>query len=207
FHHSYDVWEHTARSLENSVKDKEVRLALLFHDIEKPSCFKPDDEGQGHFPNHERKSSETARRIMQRLRFDNKTIKNVCELIKYHYITPVDDKRVVKHLISVMGMDMFNKLAEVMKGDSRAKQEFCLERVNTLDAMKRRAAEAADECCTLSDLAVKGGDLTALGISGRDIGTTLEKALDMVIDEELPNDKAAILEAVKGDLLNKTQEK
>ena len=105
----------------------------------------------------------------------------------------------VKHLISVMGVDMFNKLAEVMKGDSRAKQEFCLERVNTLDAMKRKAVEAADECCTLSDLAVKGGDLEAIGLSGREIGSALEKALDMVIDEELPNEKEAILEAVQRD--------
>ncbi len=198
-YHIYDVWEHTARSLDNSQNGKEIRLALLFHDIEKPSCFITDDEGHGHFPNHEKKSSETAERIMQRLRFDKETTKNVCALIKYHYITPVDDKRVVKHLISVMGVDMFNKLAEVMKGDSRAKQEFCLERVNTLDAMKRRAVEAADECCTLSDLAVKGNDLEAIGLSGREIGSALEKALDMVIDEELPNEKEAILEAVQRD--------
>lgn len=198
-YHKYDVWEHTARSLESSVRDREIRLALLFHDIEKPSCFYLDDEGQGHFPGHEKKSAQTAERIMKRLRFDNQTVKNVCSLIKYHYITPVDDRRVVRRMLSVMGLDMLEKLTEVMKGDSRAKQEFCIERVNTLDAMKRTAVSIteASECCTLSALEINGRDLEGIGLSGKAIGSTLEKLLDMVMDETVPNEKEALLAAAE----------
>ncbi len=198
-YHLYNVWEHTAHALENSKEDKEIRLALLFHDIEKPSCFHADEEGQGHFPGHEKKSADTAEHIMQRLRFDKETTKNVCTLIKYHYVTPVDDNRVVKHLISTMGLGMFTKLAEVMKGDSRAKQSFCLERVNILDAMKFRAYEIVNngECCSLSTLAVKGGDLEAIGYEGRKVGEALDRLLNLVIDEKLPNEKAALIEAAR----------
>ena len=198
-YHVYDVWEHTAHAIENSKADKEVRLALLFHDIEKPTCCRIDEEGHGHFPGHEKRSAETAERIMRRLKFDGDTIKNTCELIKYHYITPVDDKRVVKHLISVMGLGMFDKLAEVMKGDSRAKQSFCLERVNTLDAMKYLAHEIIKngECCTLHGLAIKGTDLEDIGFEGKQIGEALDRLLVMVIDEKLPNEREALIEAAR----------
>lgn len=194
-YHLYDVWEHTAHAVENSQPDTEVRIALLFHDIEKPSCFHTDEEGAGHFPNHELRSAETAEKVMKRLKFDNHTIKNVCTLIKYHYLTPIDDKKVVKRLISVLGFPCFNKLTEVMKGDNRAKQGFCLERVNTLEAMKLRAKEIEDshECCTLGDLAINGNDLEKAGLKGKAIGETLSTLLSMVIDEKLPNSREELL--------------
>ncbi|MGN0665807.1 MAG: CCA tRNA nucleotidyltransferase [Huintestinicola sp.] len=198
-YHVYDVWEHTAHAVQNSRCEKEIRLALLFHDIEKPSCFRTDEEGVGHFPNHEKRSSDTAEKIMQRLRFDKATTDTVCRLIKYHYITPVDDKRVVKRLISILGFDDFNRLAEVMKGDSRAKQSFCLERVSILDDMKIRAYEisANKECCTLRDLAINGNDLSDIGMEGKAIGETLEKLLVMVIEEKIINNREVLIDKAR----------
>lgn len=198
-YHVYDVWEHTAHAVENSKNDKEIRLALLFHDIAKPACFYTDEEGQGHFPNHEKLSADSAEMIMQRLHFDKETTNNVKTLIKYHYITPVDDKRVIRHLISAIGLDMFIKLIEVMKGDSRSKQSFCLERVNILEAMKFRAYEIVNsgECCSLKDLAVNGHDLEEIGFEGRDIGKALETLLTLVIDDEIPNDREMLIDAAR----------
>ncbi len=198
-YHIYDVWEHTAHALDVAKEDKDIRIALLFHDIEKPSCFKLDEEGQGHFPGHEKKSAETAANILRRMHFDNETIRNVSELIKFHYITPIDDKRVVKRLISVLGLEMFIKLTEVMKSDSRAKQSFCLERVNTLDTMKFRAYEIVNdgECYSLNSLEIKGSDLEQLGFVGKNIGEALNTLLNMVIDEKLPNDRNVLIEAAR----------
>ena len=98
-----------------------------------------------------------------------------------------------------MGLGMFDKLAEVMKGDSRAKQSFCLERVNTLDAMKYLAHEIIEngECCTLHGLAIKGSDLEDIGFEGRQIGEALDELLGMVIDEKLPNEREALIEAAR----------
>ncbi len=204
-YHIYDVWEHTAHAVEYSRNDKNVRLALLFHDIEKPSCFKKDEEGQGHFPDHEKKGAETAECIMRRMHFDNDTIKKVTALIKYHYVTPIDDKRVVKRLISVLGNDVFMLLTEVMKGDSRAKQAFCLERLPILDAMKLRAYEIADagECCSLRQLEVNGKDIENAGATGKQVGKILEQLLTDVIDEKLPNEKAVLMKAVS-QMINQT---
>lgn len=196
-YHVYDVWEHTAHAVENSKNDKNVRLALLFHDIEKPNCFFADDEGQGHFAGHERKSAESAEIIMRRLRFDKETIRNVCELIKFHYVTPVSDKRVVKRLLSAMGIDQLIRLTEVIKGDSRAKQSLYLERVNVLDSMKYLAYEAVNngECFSLAGLAVNGNDLSGIGITGKAAGEVLDFLLGSVISEELENDRDILLAA------------
>ena len=52
---------------------------------------------------------------------------------------------------------------------------------------------AADACFSLKDLAVKGNDLLALGLRGRAVGAALQACLDAVIDEVVPNDRAALL--------------
>ena len=54
-----------------------------------------------------------------------------------------------------------------------------------------------DACLTLRDLAVNGHDLMALGFRGQAIGQTLNELLELVIDEQLPNDRAALLEHLK----------
>ena len=43
---------------------------------------------------------------------------------------------------------------------------------------------------------MNGHDLVALGITGKEIGTTLMDLLDKVLEEELPNNPAALLQYV-----------
>lgn len=193
-YHVYDVWKHIAYAVEHSKNVREVRLALFFHDIAKPACFVTDDEGRGHFPKHELLGEEMTERIMRRLRFDNKTIKTVCELVKYHYVTPIDDDSVIKRLLSVIGSDQLKLLIEVLKGDSRAKEAFCLERVNVLDSMKIRMYEilSSSECWSLDTLAIDGTDVAKLGFEGKHIGEVLDKLLSDVIEGDVQNEKEAL---------------
>ena len=54
-------------------------------------------------------------------------------------------------------------------------------------------------CFSLSQLAVNGRDLMAIGIpAGKELGRCLQALLDGVLDETLPNEKEALLEAAKG---------
>ena len=46
----------------------------------------------------------------------------------------------------------------------------------------------------MKQLAVNGGDLMRLGITGRPIGLILNALLDAVVNGELPNERAALLE-------------
>ena len=53
---------------------------------------------------------------------------------------------------------------------------------------------AEDACVSLKRLAVKGGDLLALGLSGPAVGQALEELLGKVMDGALPNEREALLE-------------
>ena len=58
-----------------------------------------------------------------------------------------------------------------------------------------REIEDNNLCCTVSQLDLNGNDIIALNIvQNKDIGFLLKKALDMVIDQNLTNDKNIILE-------------
>ena len=197
--HAYDVWNHTAYAVEYSSPMPDVRLALLFHDIGKPRCFTMDDEGAGHFAGHEKISAEIAAEVLKRLKFPANTIKRVEQLIKFHYVTPVDDYKVVRRLLSKVGEEDFFLLAEVMKGDNWAKRSFCFERVHTVDSMKKKAEEiiAENQCFKLSGLAVSGNDMLAIGLKGAEIGEALEFLLDAVISEKAENSRESLMEYVK----------
>lgn len=200
--HIYDVWEHTVNAVVNSKNDLIIRLALFFHDIAKPQCFKLDEEGEGHFYGHERLSATMAETILKRLKYDNETIQKVCMLIAYHYITPVDDVKVVRRLISRLGEAGFHNLLEVMKGDSLAKQSFCIERLQTLDAMKLKGYEIINrkDCLTLQDLKVDGHDIASYGVKGPIIGAVLDDLLSGVIDGDIENTREALLAVAKKTL-------
>ena len=57
--------------------------------------------------------------------------------------------------------------------------------------------EAENACLSLRNLAINGHDLMALGFSGRAIGSCLNDLLEQVMDEKLPNERNALLNAVK----------
>lgn len=194
-YHIYDVWTHIAAAVSRSVQQPDVRLALMLHDIEKPSCYRTDSNGNGHFFGHEKASAETAEKILRRLHFSNDTVKRVTTLIRYHSVKPASDDRTVKRLLSSVGEENFFLLVEVMKGDNSAKQDFCAERIQAVESMQKKAKEiiSEKECFKLSDLSVNGRDIAKLGFCGEEIGIVLNKLLGEVIDGKISNDKAALL--------------
>ena len=68
-----------------------------------------------------------------------------------------------------------------------------------IEEIKQVIAEIYEEnsCLSLRDLAVDGHDLMNLGLSGKDIGSSLNMLLSKVLDEELPNEKSALLAEVR----------
>ena len=58
-------------------------------------------------------------------------------------------------------------------------------------------------CVSLKQLAVDGRDLTALGLRGPAVGQVLNALLDAVVDGDLPNDRAVLLERAQTLLLNR----
>ncbi len=200
YHHIYDVWEHTARVVENVPPQVHLRLAALFHDAGKPHCFTIDDAGVGHFYGHAEISREIAGKVLARLRCDNATRTAVDQLIRYHD-TPIEcNERSVRRALRRFTPEGFRDLIALKRADNLAQSPAYQERQRECSRLEAMAEEILlqAQCFSLRDLAVKGTDLIDLGIQpGPQIGTILEGLLEEVMADRLPNEKEALLNAIQ----------
>ena len=87
-------------------------------------------------------------------------------------------------------MFLIHRADRTATGYSTAERETlrCQERENALNALL-----AQNPCFQLKDLAVNGRDLLAAGLRGREIGETLQRLLEAVMNQEVPNEREALL--------------
>jgi poly(A) polymerase len=91
-HHHKDVYEHSITVLEQAITHEDrlggpnlvIRLAALLHDIGKPKTRNLIDGGGVSFHHHEVVGARLAKKRLQELRFDGKTIEDVETLIALH---------------------------------------------------------------------------------------------------------------------------
>ena len=82
--HIYDVWNHTKTVLKNSKPDKEIRLALLLHDIGKPFCKNfLEEEGRAQYLNHANVGSYEAMFYAKCAKFNEKEAYDLINLIQF----------------------------------------------------------------------------------------------------------------------------
>lgn len=194
-HHCYSVGEHILHSMQQIEGKKELRLAMLFHDIGKPRCLTVDKDGITHFHGHARVSADMAREIMKRLKFDNDTMNTVCRLVLYHdYGNGLEPgRRIVRRAMHKIGADLFPMLFLVKRADILAQSETFKEEKLALLARWQEVYEsivAEKECVSLKGLAVTGSDLIAMGMRpGRELGAVLHQLLELVLDDPAMNDR------------------
>ena len=181
--------------------DKLLRLAMLFHDIGKPGTQTTDEEGIHHFHGHPALSAEIAQNVLRRLKFDNHTISMVTKLVKYHDQKVVPEPGYVRRAILQIGEDAFPLLYDVKLADLRAQSAFCrAEKEESLEEIYRIYRQIMDEgqCVCLKTLAVSGQDLIdEAGMKpGRELGRTLQRLLDMVIENPSLNTRETLLKIV-----------
>jgi len=82
-HHHKDVYEHTLKVVDNVSPTLTRRLGALLHDIAKPKT-KGVENGKVHFRHHEVVGAKMTKKILQNLKYDKKTIKNVASLVELH---------------------------------------------------------------------------------------------------------------------------
>ena len=202
-YHCYDVFEHSLYSIEQAPKDSIIRLTMFFHDIAKPACYTQDGNGIGHFHGHPQMSSDMARTILKRLKYDNDTIETITQLIIYHDTELQSDTKQVKRFLNRLGEERFRQLLVVKKADTMAhaakRREHNLATIEKTGFILDEIIEQ-DQCFSIKNLSINGNDLVAAGITeGVMIGRILHILVDMVIDEKIKNEKAALL--LKSELL------
>lgn len=200
-YHYLDVWNHTIQTVTNAPEYLVIRLAMLFHDIAKPSCYTQDEQGVGHFYGHPQHSSDTAFEIMKRLKFDNETLYRVKDLIFYHDVDLLPRNKQVKRWLNKIGEEKLRQLIQVKCADTMGQADWIrAERIPQLIEVEHCIDNIIEQqqCFSMKDLAVNGRDLIFIGISeGVEIGKTLNRLIDMVLDEQVENDREELLEIAK----------
>jgi len=200
-HHKYDVWEHTVIAVDSSINEIIIRLALLLHDIGKPECYTCDSNGIGHFYSHGEFGAEMAKKILKDLKFDNLTVNNVCQLVKYHDADINESNQFIKKWLNKIGDSQFDRLLQVkyadVMGQSDYQREKKLKKLENIEKIKKQVFQES-QCYSLKDLAVNGRDLIEVGIQdGKKIGEILEWLLEQVIENRLENQRGDLIEAAK----------
>ena len=199
-YHKYDVYGHIVRTVASAPQDNLLlRRAMLFHDIGKPPMFTLDENGEGHFKGHAPLSADMTYEIMKRLRYDSHTIALTCKLISLHS-EKINTEKQLRRLLSDLGADTFSLLMEFKKADNLGKNDFVAAENPGFEALAEKARELAAEgaCPKLSELAVNGGDMLALGLEGKAVGDTLRTLHQLVTDGDLPNEKDVLLGYARG---------
>lgn len=200
-HHIYTVDQHIYETIKNIEATETLRWTMLLHDIGKGYCKSVDNQGIGHFYGHAEKSVLLTEKILDRLRFDNKTKKDVLKLIKYHDYRIEPQMKSVRKTVNLIGEELFLDYLKVQEADVMAQSPaFRVEHLKKLQDIFNCFEEimANKECVTLKDLQLNGKDLLQAGISqGPSIGRILNQLLDAVLEEPSHNDKEWLLDKAK----------
>ena len=197
-HHCYDVWEHTLHALAAVEPDVVLRCTMLLHDVGKPEMFTLDDRGHGHFKSHPARSAALTEDMLRRLRVDNATRETVVRLVEWHDRNIPRTDQGLRRALRDLGEADLRRLLAVKRADNQAQaHQDLLGEIDKAEAiLDRLLAEGA--CVSLGQLAVRGGDLTALGLRGPAIGRMLDLLLDRVVDGDVPNEREILLKTAAG---------
>ena len=188
-----DLLDHTLRAVDAAPADEPVvRLAVLLHDIGKPSTI--DD---GPFRGHDLVGADLARGLLDRLHLPKAVTERVVHLVRNHMFTyePTWGEAGVRRFIQRVGTDAIDELFLLREADNAGSgvpvDAHALAELKARVATELAAANALD----LSRLAVNGDDLMAeLGLpQGPHLGKLLDELLELVVAEPKRNDRATLL--------------
>lgn len=127
--------------------------------------------------------------LLQRLRYDRKTIRTVCTLAK-EWKTPPQEKKEMLHLLCRAGEKNARRLTGLWAA--------CCPNHPSVAGINKKLEQLLLEggCYSLQQLKICGKELSALGIPpGPKMGHVLENLLEQVMDGVLPNRKEVLLQA------------
>lgn len=197
----HSLYEHMARAVSSyDGDDLIVKIALLLHDIGKPSCS-PEDEPDVHLYGHEQLGSDIAANVVSRMRFDRNTQRQVVELIRLQDEAIEPTEKDVCRWLSRIGTKQLFRLLDVNLSNAiaHAEEDNC-SITEQYHSIKEIAEEiiASGQCYKIEDLAINGFDIISAGIpEGAQVGNMLQSILSLVIDGSLDNKRDILLEYIR----------
>ena len=198
-YHAYDVFTHTAHVTAAVSGEPALRWAALLHDVGKVPTFTLDENGRGHFYGHAQVGAKMADALLRRLKSPTALREQVVSLIDQHMTKLPAEKKALRRWLSKLGVEQLTLLLQLQEADTANKGICKAEELACFRTMEALLAQilAENACLQIKDLAIDGHDLMALGYAGPAIGKILHSLLEQVLDEKLPNDRQALLAAVK----------
>ena len=213
-YHAYDVFEHTARvcraveEFTGGLAAVELRWAAMMHDIAKPQTFTRDEAGRGHFFGHPRRGADVTKGVLRRLALPKELVASVVALIRLHDYPLSPTERSISRMLLALeracpgyARELAFSLIDLKRADAVSKTAAAASYAIELDRMSEllRRRVAGGVCCRVSDLAVGGADvMRELGAApGPLVGAVLADLLAQVVNGRLPNEREALLDAIR----------
>jgi len=213
-YHDLTVDEHTFAVVQAAAlmgTPLRVRLAALFHDLGKPRVAWRGRDRRLHFyarpgrRDHADVSAELANTALLRLRYPTELRERVTRIVRFHMFElgkpdPVRARKLLARYGDGLATDLLDhKEADLLgKGTDGPRDASEVERLHAFRATMLRERDSPHR---LSDLAVDGTDLIALGYRpGPELGQALQELLQEVVEEPELNRRDALL-ARAGELL------
>ena len=195
-HHAYDLYTHVAHVVEGVPGELALRWAALLHDIGKIPTFTQDETGRGHFYGHAPEGAELADGVLRRLKAPTALREQVVLLIGRHMTRLTPERKSLRRQISRLGWETTRQLLSLQQADMGSKGTGEPDDPDLFDRIRAELEQLRREesCFSLKDLAVNGHDLMTLGLSGKAIGQCLNELLNLVLEEQLPNERQALLD-------------
>jgi tRNA nucleotidyltransferase (CCA-adding enzyme) len=203
-YHAYDVFEHTARAIDESPPSLRIRLAAMFHDIAKPQAKQLTEDGAT-FYGHETTGARRAAKIMRRLRYSNELAQEVTTLVERHMFTVPSTDKGLRRLIRRVTPELIYDLLELRRADIIAQG-----RGGTTDDVDEFEKRIRDEIAKkppfgVKDLALNGRDIMELFNIPESplVGEVLDFLLEKALDDPQDNRREKLTEFARSYLGNK----
>ena len=198
--HTDDLFHHIIKVIHLCDYDLITRFAALFHDLGKINVKIIDAKGIFHFYGHEKESALIAEEELRELKASNDFTNSVKKIVRNHMLIyqDVSDKTLKKLIIEMEEKNLkrlFNLFYADLnsKGISRKKEnEKILQNFwDKIENIKKQG-----KIPQFNDLDITGIDLINLKFSNREIGEVKNKLYELVLGDEIENEKEALLKYI-----------
>jgi len=198
--YKFDVFEHTmqvidqAKKISEDIRDKNninaFMFAALFHDIGKPYCIKDGVVDENLFKNHHEISFQKSKKILNRLKFDNK-FKKYCQYIIRNHSIPYfsyykNNEFGTRLAINKYGKEYIHDILTHKIAD-RIGSGMNIDEVEILYELRKRVKfELNNNAPTeISDLKITGNEIIEL--TGFKPGPKIKEILNLILFKVLEN--------------------
>ena len=198
--HTDDLFHHIIKVIHLCDYDLITRFAALFHDLGKINVKIIDAKGIFHFYGHEKESALIAEEELRELKASNDFTNSVKKIVRNHMLIyqDVSDKTLKKLIIEMEEKNLkrlFNLFYADLnsKGISRKKENEKILK-NFWDKIENIKKQG--KIPQFNDLDITGIDLINLKFSNREIGEVKNKLYELVLGDEIENEKEALLKYI-----------